>query len=440
MPLRINKIIQYFSSDKEFNIIFKKTSLSIPIQVLGMICSMSIGVFIARAFGPEGVGIVDLSRRIVDFAVLLSLCGAPLFIVKSIAALLAADNEGEINNFLLSFLFYVVVTSVVLTGLIFLFSDFISAFLENEKLTKYLRIFVLNITPLAITFFFSFGLNGKKLVVWSTFFLRFFGPFIVVLVFAIIYLFSFKITLLNTLNLITISNYVACLITVLFWFKRNPLKNIKIDLKWKNTLAKSYPFLLIGLFNFIYLKIDIFIIEYFLNTKQVGLYSTAFRLGMLLSIAHIVVARAATPTIAHFIHTKQYFDLEKLLQKFSKALFGIALITFLVFIAFGKKILGIWGDPFVAAYSSLLFIVAAESINILTGYTGIVLVMGNYESLVYKISLLFIPINLLLNIILIPFFGILGAAISYFIVVVSFNIVKYIIVRSKFKINPVKIF
>ena len=426
---------------QEVNLIFKKVLQqglgSFPLQIIGIACSMLISIFIARNYGTVGVGYINISRRIVEFLVLISLLGSNFYLIKHISS--SISKKVDFNNHLSQLLFFILILSCAFTFLMYIFSDTIADFMQNDKLAIYLVLFSFNLIPMAIIRYLGFAFNGKKQLISSTFFTAILSPLLTLLYIALSYLLNFQIKFLELFYVILISNILSSAIILVSWFYQNPLKSLRVELNIKSILTKTSPFLIVALASYIYTNFDVFIIEYLIGTEKVGLYVIPFRLGMMMMLLHGVTAKAINPTISELLTLNKTKELESLLQKMSRYLTLLSVSVLFFFVFFGKFILSIWGAEFVDSFYVLLIIVMAQCINIVTGYTGLVMMMSGNEKIIGKLILCLIPVSIILNFILIPTFGIFGAAISFLICLSLQNIFQYFFVRIKLKIDCINL-
>ena len=127
----------------------------------------------------------------------------------------------------------------------------------------------------------------------------------------------------------------------------------------------------------------------------------------------------------------------KSMLKFSARL--IALVTLLLVIglmALSPIALGLFGEDFLAGSSALYILLAAMIINALTGPVGYVMTMTGHHLKAAKILLAMIILNILLNVMLIPPYGIEGAAIATGVTSALWNIILSWYAITKLKLNP----
>jgi O-antigen/teichoic acid export membrane protein len=432
----IKSKLSALKKEENFYLIMKIFTGAFPIQILGLIFSYIISIFISRTFGAMGIGIFSLTNQIVTIFVLISLLGSGLYIVKLVAESKSTNKLIDLNNKLVSLLIYIVLIGMFFTFILHLYSEDISKVLNNIQLSKPLKVAALGIIPISIIRYFSFAFNGKLQVVLSTFFKVFLVPSIILIMLGFSFVFEIQLELLTIFYFFILSNVVVGTLVIFVWFYQNPIKKLSLNLS--NNLNKTFPFFIVSLSLFLYSSFNLFIIDYFIDTKNVGLFSIAFKLGSIISLIHLVISKIFSPIIIKLIAEDNKYQLEKLLQKFSKNLFYLSTLILIFFAVFGKSFLAIWGEEFIQSYNCLIIIVLAQLFNIITGYTGLLLINLGYEKLTSKIILLMLPFSLILSLLLIPKFGIIGASISFAICLTLENIIKYIFVKRKLNISTIK--
>lgn len=425
-----------FKKEEYFHLIMKIFSGTLFFQLIGLIFSYVISIFISKTFGATGIGVFSLTNQIIAILVLISLLGSSFYVVKLVAKLKSSNKLIDLNNKLVSLLMYIVLIGIFFTFILHLYSEDISKVLNNIQLSKPLKIASLGIIPITIIRYFSFAFNGKMQVVLSAFLKMFLVPCITLIMIGSSFFFKIKLELLTIFYFFLLSNIVVGSLAIFVWFYQNPIKKLTLNLS--NNFYRTFPFLIVSLSLFLYNSFNLFILDYFIDTKNVGLFSIAFKLGSIISLIHLVLSKIFSPIIIKLIAENKKCQLEKLLQRVSKYLFYLSILIFIFFGAFGKSLLAIWGEEFIQSYNCLIVIVFAQLINVYTGYTGLLLINLGYEKLTSKIIFFMLPLSLVISFLLIPKYGILGASISFATCMILENIMKYFFVKSKLNISTIK--
>ena len=101
------------------------------------------------------------------------------------------------------------------------------------------------------------------------------------------------------------------------------------------------------------------------------------------------------------------------------------------FFVYGKDILGLWGEEFKNSYWILIILTVGQFFSIASGASAQLLIMCGFHKIQSYITTSFMIINLILNIILINYYGVIGAAIATMITVIGVNITRVIIAKKK---------
>jgi O-antigen/teichoic acid export membrane protein len=108
----------------------------------------------------------------------------------------------------------------------------------------------------------------------------------------------------------------------------------------------------------------------------------------------------------------------------------------LVFLFFGKTLLNlVFGPEFIPAYEPLAILTVGQLINSATGSVGFLLMMTGYEQDTARGMAIAAVSNIVLNLVLVPLWGTKGAALASAITLVIWNVLLWLAVRRRLKIN-----
>ena len=181
---------------------------------------------------------------------------------------------------------------------------------------------------------------------------------------------------------------------------------LKID------LGRALPFTLTTVLNLIMFNINILIIAFYLDKQTVGIYSAYSKIVMLLIMVVGMYFNAIYPTAARLYHeNRPTFSL--LMNISSRLSIIIAGIIFLIGFTGKEHIISlIYGAAYVRnmdVFVVLLFMVVQVILNTVYGRG---LLAAGKEQFMLKVMVLFAIVNIALNFVLIPQFGIVGAAFA----------------------------
>lgn len=172
----------------------------------------------------------------------------------------------------------------------------------------------------------------------------------------------------------------------------------------------AIPYLLISGAALIQNNTDIIMTGLIAGTAEAGLYKVTLRvsavLGFFLNAANVIVGPVTSE-----LHTKNEHDRLQRVIAWTAALSSVfAALGAVVLIGFGETVLGIFGTEFRSAYSALVILVIGQSAFALAGPVGMFATMTGQEWDASKAFALGAVVNIVLNALLIPPFGIEGAA------------------------------
>ena len=186
-------------------------------------------------------------------------------------------------------------------------------------------------------------------------------------------------------------------------------------------LLYSAPLVISGIAVWINLYFDRIMIKHFMSLNDVGLYSVGYRISSISILIMIGIKGALSPLVfRHYKKANTPIELEKLFRLF----LSISLITYLILTLFSFDFLKLMTTPaYYGAGTVIIFLVPAILLgNMYIFFPGIVI--EKKTNLILYINVCGAILNILLNYLLIPRFGIDGAAvasmISYFIIFIIY--------------------
>ena len=201
-------------------------------------------------------------------------------------------------------------------------------------------------------------------------------------------------------------------------------------------LQVSLPLLLYRAFRELLVQTDVLMIGSIIGTAAVGIYSPASKTALWVGFVLQTINLAIAPTFT-VLHVKGDRDaLQEIISMVTKWIFWSSSAIAILLIVFAKPILGIFGPEFVDAHWALKILVIGQLINALSGSVGNLLSMTGYQNKLMLVSSCTALLNLILNAIFIPLWGIVGAALTTAFTLSIWNIWLAVIVIRHLKVNP----
>ena len=171
------------------------------------------------------------------------------------------------------------------------------------------------------------------------------------------------------------------------------------------------------------------------TAENVAFFATAQRTAMLTSFVLFAVNAIAAPKFAA-LHEKGDIDGLKRIAIWSvRLMMLVAAPTLMVMLLFPDWFMSFFGDDFRAASTALMILAIGQFINIATGSVGYLLSMTGREREVLNNTLISAVVAIALGVILIPSYGLLGAAVATATAVASQNLMGVYQVRKHLGFN-----
>jgi PST family polysaccharide transporter len=178
----------------------------------------------------------------------------------------------------------------------------------------------------------------------------------------------------------------------------------------KSLLADSWPLLLSGIAVMIYMRVDQIMLGIMIGDEAAGIYSAAVKISEVWYFVPMTIARSVFPAILDSKKRceEQYYQRMQRLYDFM-VLLSISIALPMTFISTPVVVL-LFGDAYVSAGSVLAVCIWAAVFVFLGVASGQWLLVENLQIFSLQRTVLGAIVNVVLNIALIPRYGILGAA------------------------------
>ena len=231
---------------------------------------------------------------------------------------------------------------------------------------------------------------------------------------------------------------LTTLIQVGLLFKKlNLPKNNDYNFSYHQIFARSYPMALSAIAYFIMQSVDIIILTAYEGFESIAYYSVAVKLATVTALALMSVNIVVAPKIAEIYSTNNFEKLNKLINDSARIIFIISIPVLILLFVFSDFMLGLFGANYVLAKEALLLLLCGQFFSSLCGPGAIYLNMTGKQKKLNTILILGLGINVVLNLMLIPIYGIEGAAAATLISMIFWNC---LIVAVVYRTDRIKIY
>ena len=198
----------------------------------------------------------------------------------------------------------------------------------------------------------------------------------------------------------------------------------------------ALPLFLMVMIQAVLTRSDVVMIGWLASTTDAGVYAAAARIASLVGFALMAMNTIFAPTIAA-LHTRgEHAALQSLVTAAARWTAGSALLVGLPLFVFPEWVLGTFGHAFVAGATALRILLIGELISAATGSVAYIMVMTGHERLSAMVDGTAAAAQLALFALVIPSFGLEGAAAVASARAIGWSIVLAILVWKKLKIVP----
>ena len=390
----------------------KKFTFDVGWAFLSSVVTLFIGfilsVVIARWLGANDLGLYRMTLTIYGVVTLVATFGIPSALIKYIAEY--KEDEEKLNQTTSCGFINAVIIGLIAAIAIFFFAPFLAGIFKMPELSTLLKITAIAL-PFASLYSSQSGLlTGLRKMKYFAVLMAGHSVLMCILIVTLVLL-GFGVE--GAISGFAISVAGACFLGSILskkFFKlsvRHHIQNTKKILSFGGKIFSA------GAISQINYQADIILIGYFLTATQVGYYAVAVALSRFFWIIPQSIQRIVYPTASEYWSNNNHAALQKMVDKSMKYT-ACALIPMGLGVGFFANdiITTIYGEKFIHAVLPLLILIIGTVINGIPKSLGGTIAAVNRPDLEPKKMICSASVNVVLNILLIPRFGITGAAIA----------------------------
>ncbi|HEY9116578.1 MAG TPA: polysaccharide biosynthesis C-terminal domain-containing protein, partial [Roseivirga sp.] len=257
-------------------------------------------------------------------------------------------------------------------------------------------------------------------------------------------LYGFDVISFNLLVYLLLAVYGLAVVALMVYFWSKNQLHFSVDFGFLRN-GKLKQILNYGLFSLIgaggtqiILQIDSVMISGSLGLDETGIYTIAFFIGIVIEMPKRAITQLSSALLAQSFNKNDMPAVNKLYRQTS---INQLLVGSLLLIGIWANLDNIYSfipnnEAYLTGINVVLFIGLGKLSDMTFGTNGEIIVMSKY----YKFNVIAVSflamLTIILNLILIPQYGIEGAAIASFLAMLSFNLIKFLFVWYKFKVQP----
>lgn len=409
------------------NKIISSSGINFLFRVFGLVTSFLIVLLISRLFGVANYGSYSLTFTIAQATAMIFGLGIPNALI-----MLTGNrnfNEIEAKKLLFKGLKITLLFSLIPTILFYLSADFIAVKLfENIALNHFFEIVAYTI-PFFILheLFLYYFISVKKFIPYNIF--MFVLPNLFLTLFLSLFHFMAK-TDFYTFLAFALSMILIVFIEFIVVYESKIHKEPNV-ISSKTLIKTASPMLFSGLLLYLLNWTDVIMLGIMTNEREVGIYNIAYKIGSVGFLVIVSVSTIITPKIAELYGSGNLQELKKLIHGSTRLISILTIPLVLVLVIGSEFVLSFFGENVISGSSTLIIVAIGVLFSAIAGNVDQILNMTNNQVILRNITIFSFFINIILNFLLIPNYGIKGAAIASLISNIVINSLCIYYIKKK---------
>ena len=388
-------------------------------KIVNMILQFIVSLATARYLGPSNFGTINYVAAYVSFFSSIASLGLAVIVIKEIAIDKYDNNE-------------IIWTSIWMRLLIAIFSTICIValmFITNKDDPTIVWIAVLESLSIVFSSFdtINYYFQAKLLSKWSS----------IAGVMAYIGMSGYRIYLLATgadivwFAFSTSIDMIFLTIFLMYFYVR--IEGFRPKFNWrlgKNLLRQSYHYLIAGLITILYAQIDRIMLGNMLDKAAVGYYSAALTISTLWSMIPSALIQTISPVLYDIAKQDRKLYLRRLRQSYAVLFWMNAIYSIFVGIFAKWVILLLYGEDYLATTMALRVVVWYYGISTMSTLNQVYLANDEKNRYINLFCLSGLIVDIAFNAIMIPAWGITGAAIATLITHVVIQVIMPYMIKD----------
>lgn len=388
------------------NVSIKKNAfLNVIKQACSILFPLITYPYISRVLGSSSYGVYSFSDSIVSYAVLIAGLGISTYAVRE-GAPIRQDKE-KINQFS-SELFSINIISTIISYLLLVILTIVSTKIYADRNIIFIRSIMIILTTIGMDWVNNIYEDFTYLTVRYILFQS------ISLILMFIFVRSNSDIIAYTI--ITVLASAGGNLLNIFYFRR--YVRIRLVIKWKSLCKHVKPIMILFANNVavaVYVNSDITMLGFYTANTNVGVYSLASKIYNLAKLMVNAIIMVMIPRLSYIVKKEDIY--KTYLSKTAKYLLYACLPIVCGFVILSKQILYLVGGNSYLKGALSLSILSLTIVGAIGGsfFGNCILLEHRKENIILFATTVSATLNVALNFLFIPRFGICGAAITTFI-------------------------
>lgn len=382
-------------------------------RLVTYVSRFAITFLLARLLGAENYGLYNLAVTAAMIAGAISVFGLDTTMTRYIAIMNGRGDKAGLWGVIQVGVGAALLLSLVFsTGLFALAYPIATAIFHDSRLAPLLQVASLVVPFLTLSDVLAGATRGFKKMADTVIAQNIVQPILRLVLIIVVAVGGFSLPM--AILIFGIADLSASLVLLYFLHRRFNLRRSLAQGK-RNTreiLAFSLP---LGLSDFVTTfrsNIQTLLIGSLNTVRGVGIFSIANQVTLIGNIFHASMNQSARPLIAELNDQGNQKRVEQIYQTTTRWVVTMNLPLILIIVLFPGPIMSIFGKSFVAGAPALALMGLVNLVNVATGMCGTILDMTGHTRMKLANTVVRVGLAILANFLLIPRWGITGAAVA----------------------------
>lgn len=404
--------------------------------IIGVILGFTSRTLIARYFERSQYGTFNLALTILSVGLVIAMLGLSSGVTRELSRYRKEAPE-RVTSLISTAFFIVLVSSLTVAMGYVILAPYISLLFHDGLLEYALRVSAPAMPFLALTSLLVAISRGFNRVRENFYYQRILSPLLYLLVVLVVVFGGLDFgTLFTGYVLAQAATFTALL------FEMLRLGILRLRLSFSSRLARelvvfSAPLMLTGILEYIMNWTDTLMLGYYLNSDVVGLYNSASPLARFIPVFLGSAGFLFMPIATAFYTEGKLGELNRIYRIITRWIFLPTFPLFTLLVVFPETtITGFFGPKYSAASTALQILAVGFMFHTFLGLNGMSLVAIGEPNANLVGNIFAATFNVILNALLIPSYGINGAAVATSVSYVVANLFRSWWLYLRTKIHP----
>ncbi|MBZ8179099.1 flippase [Oscillatoria salina] len=430
------KLIRKTQSDSLQGFIARVAAGTFGIKVANAFLAYAISLLLARILGAEGFGSYAYALAWVSLLLIPAVLGLEGVITREVAVYQTKSNWSLAHG-LLRWANQVVLLSALILGILAAVVIWVLTPTSDSQTLFTFLIAIISLPFAALARLRQSAMQAIQRIVIGQVPEMLVRPILLIILLGGLSLLGISLSTPWAMGMNTAATGIAFLVGAYLLDRYLPenIKHTPAEYRPLLWLRSALPMLLIGSLYIVNNQTDTVMLGAMKDSEAVGIYTVANRGASLITFVLVAFNTSLAPTFASLYAQGDKRRLQRVVTKGCRMVLLAALPIAFALIAFGYWFLLLFGAEFVQGQTALTILSFGQLANAATGSVALLLIMTGHErdtAIGISASAL---LNIILNAILIPQWGVEGAATATATSTFFWNIILVVFAQKRLQIN-----